>query len=304
MEENNYKTEKTALRRKKNPLWNLSYLLLVVAAVSGYLWYTEERQYSVGADVYNEVAHQYTTFHENRPPEAAPEAFPTAVSLAAVSGSGNPDNSGVTSGRSEVVNPYQAELDWIRSRYSVNFEELQKINPQTVGWIFNEDLSINYPVMQGEDNDYYLTHLVNNKVNKKGSIFVDVHNYYDFTDDTTVIFGHNMRDGSMFSALEKYKDQAYYDAHPFLYYLTPEHVYRLDVLSGYITKPGDVKSLHYNFYTGAERDRFIEDFMSRSMFKSRAEIDSEDHFVSLYTCDYDLYKARFVVQTRLVQLTP
>lgn len=96
----------------------------------------------------------------------------------------------------------------------VNFLSLEAINPDVVGWIAAEGTEIDYPVVRGKDNDFYLRHLFMGEQNKLGSIFMDYRNHSDFSNKNTIIYGHNMKDGSMFSSLIKYKDQHYYDKFP------------------------------------------------------------------------------------------
>lgn len=91
----------------------------------------------------------------------------------------------------------------------VDFASLQNINPEVIAWIQIPALDISYPVAKGTDNAYYLQHMINGETNKSGSIFMDYHNQEDFTDRNTIIYGHNMRDGSMFGTLEKYQDQEF-----------------------------------------------------------------------------------------------
>lgn len=90
---------------------------------------------------------------------------------------------------------------------------------------------------QGEDNSYYLKHLYDGTANKVGCLFIDYENAEDFSDNNTIIYGHNMRDGSMFSTLVEYKAQAYYDEHPEMYLVTPEGGYVVEVFSAFVASP-------------------------------------------------------------------
>lgn len=92
----------------------------------------------------------------------------------------------------------------------VDFNKLEEINPDVIAWIEIPGLEISYPVVQGRDNDYYLHHLITGENHKSGSIFMDFHNQEDLSDRNTIIYGHNMKDGSMFGTLDQYQSQALY----------------------------------------------------------------------------------------------
>ena len=92
----------------------------------------------------------------------------------------------------------------------VDFNKLEEINPDVIAWIEIPGLEISYPVVQGRDNDYYLHHLITGENHKSGSIFMDFHNQEDLSDRNSIIYGHNMKDGSMFGTLDQYQSQALY----------------------------------------------------------------------------------------------
>lgn len=198
----------------------------------------------------------------------------------------------------------QLDLLRIQSLIEVDFDYLQDINPDIIGWIFMERENINYPIVQGQDNYFYLTRLPDKTPNRLGSIFMERDNKPDFSDDTTVLFGHNMLDDSMFAPLEYYREQWYYDEHPYLYILTPQAIYRVEVFAGYVVQAKDIESLHQTFESIEEKREFIADSILRSTFESNVHIDDDDRLISLFTCAYDYSDARYVVQGKLVQLTP
>ena len=105
---------------------------------------------------------------------------------------------------------------------SVDFDTLQSVNPDIQAWLYMSGSSIHYPVLQAEDNSTYLYRLADGSANAHGSLFIDCRNAGDFSDWNTLIYGHNMKDGSMFGGLKKYRKQAYYDVHPEMTLFTPE----------------------------------------------------------------------------------
>lgn len=99
-----------------------------------------------------------------------------------------------TDNQAEVRNPY----------LQVDFAGLKAVNPDIIAWIQIPALDISYPVVLGNDKDYYLYHLFDGKKNINGSIFVDYHNQPDFVDSNTIVYGHNMKNGSLFGTLDRY----------------------------------------------------------------------------------------------------
>ena len=117
---------------------------------------------------------------------------------------------------------------------TVDFEDLWKINPDVKGWIYLEALDITYPVVQGETNDDYIYTSVKGTANSGGSIFMDYRNSDNFSDPHTLIYGHNMKDGSMFGKLKKLYNQDFvdkWDAPLCFWIITPEGKYRYDIFS-------------------------------------------------------------------------
>lgn len=111
----------------------------------------------------------------------------------------------------------------------VDFNKLEEINPDVIAWIEIPGLEISYPVVQGRDNDYYLHHLITGENHKSGSIFMDFHNQEDLSDRNTIIYGHNMKDGSMFGTLDQYQSQALYRNYPYFYMYVPGYIYEYQI---------------------------------------------------------------------------
>ncbi len=177
---------------------------------------------------------------------------------------------------------------------SVDFEALKGENPDVVGWLCCEDTPINYPILQAQDNDYYLQRLMNGTSNANGSIFMDYRNSSDFSDWNSILYGHNMQNGAMFGTIQRYKQQHYYEKHPVLYLLTPEQDYKVILFSGYTT--WSTASATYGFPEELEeRNVLVENALERSTFKAGAEILDTDRLLTLSTCAYEFDDARYVL---------
>ena len=138
----------------------------------------------------------------------------------------------------EKLNEYRTALDIktkrtmeVRKGRNVDFEKLKAKNPDVIGWIYLPDSAIDYPVVQGEDNDYYLHRDLDGSYLYDGCIFADATNREPFKDFNTVIYGHRMMSGAMFASLKYFADKDYMDSHRIIQIETPEKSYDLHVVA-------------------------------------------------------------------------
>ena len=122
----------------------------------------------------------------------------------------------------EAQTEAQTEPETEPYKSPIDFEALWAENPDTVGWITIEGTNINYPIVKGTDNDFYLNHDFNGEENIAGSIYLDFESQGDFDGRNNIIYGHNMKNGSMFKDVVRYKDEAYFKEHQFFTIYTPE----------------------------------------------------------------------------------
>lgn len=182
---------------------------------------------------------------------------------------------------------------------AVDFDSLQKINEDAVAWLFCLDTPINYVVAHGSDNDFYLRRQLDGSYANCGTLFMDYRNSDDFSDWNTVIYGHHMKNGTMFASLVEYKNQNYYDAHPVIYLYVPGHRYQLQVVAGFVTSTDDL--IYYIPSIKSERDRILENALQKSTFVSNATVNDDDRLVTLSTCTYEYDNARYVLICKLVE---
>jgi len=183
---------------------------------------------------------------------------------------------------------------------SIDFDALLAAHKDTVGWLYCEGTSINYPVMQAEDNDYYLSRLPDGRKNRAGSLFLDYRSDQKFADMNSIIYGHNMKDGSMFGSLGEYSDQEYYEAHPEWYMFTPDTDYKILLLSAHIT---DIGSDDYAMpFLQSELDEMVARSVSISDFNSFYAYESGRKVITLSTCAYTHEDARYVLLGMLMPL--
>ena len=184
----------------------------------------------------------------------------------------------------------------------VDFEALRENGPDIIGWLSLPDTAINYPVTQTDNNEYYLHHLYDGTYNKVGCLFADYENQADFSDRNTIIYGHNMRDGSMFAALNEYGGQSYYDGHPQMYLVTPDGGYVMEVFSAFEAKPAesgsDTSPWRLSWKDDGAYTTWLSEMADRSVIETDVTVTSSDKVLTLSTCTPGS-KSRFIVMGKL-----
>lgn len=175
----------------------------------------------------------------------------------------------------------------------VDFDLLKKEYKDITGWIYIPNTKINYPVVKSKDNAEYLKTMPNGKSNPAGSIFNDFRNGEFGQDRNYIIYGHNMKNDSMFGSLSEYKKQSFYEQHPIIYYMAPEKEYKLQVFAGFVTNAdSDCYITHHTEETLAE---YMKNAKQKSNFKTGVEYNTGDNIVTLSTCSSDYKDARYVL---------
>ena len=165
----------------------------------------------------------------------------------------------------------------------VDFKALREKNPDTVGWLYVGSCGISYPILQGEDNDYYMNHTFEGTVNSSGAIIMDYRDDKYLKDWNTFIYGHNMKNGSMFGSLKKLlKDETLYDSDPYIYVYLPGYIYRYKIFSYYKDKPDS--KMYWTADTLQEYRQYIRDALSLSVRDLGVETSEENNMVTLVTC--------------------
>ena len=168
----------------------------------------------------------------------------------------------------------------------IDWDTLKNINPDVVAWIkFDQPKTIDYPVVQGKDNDIYLKKSFGENYIKAGTIFVNCDNAKDFTDPNTFVYGHNMNDGSMFAKLKKYEDKSFYDKYPNFYIYTTDdvkHKYRIFAAGTYDV--GSDAGTQYQFEDEKDFTDFIAEIKKGAYYETGVNPGPQDRIVTLYTC--------------------
>lgn len=176
----------------------------------------------------------------------------------------------------------------------IDFKSLQEENPDTVGWIEIPGTVINYPIVKSVDNDYYLNRDFYGNDSKSGSIFMDYRNGGDFTNRHSILYGHHMRDGSMFAGLMAYKDSSFAAQNDIIFIDLPEGRTIWQIFAAYVTA-SDFYYIITDFPDESSFLSFLKTVEGKSSFQSEIRPNASDHLLTLSTCTYEYDDARFVV---------
>lgn len=210
------------------------------------------------------------------------------------------------SDKAENVNPPEDKFDpywdYIKmSLISVDFKNLLEQNSDTTGWVKVEGTSINYPVVQGKNNEYYLNHSFTKEYNSAGWVYLDYRNSKDLSDQNTIIYGHSRVDGSIFHSLRNvlkenwYKNKNYH----IVKYSTPTENTLWQVFSVYTVKE-ESYYITPGFETNDEFKSWIDTMKKRSKFDFNTNVTTDDKILTLSSC-YDTNGTRMVLHAKLIK---
>lgn len=173
-------------------------------------------------------------------------------------------------------------------------------NEDAVGWIQISNTKVDYPVAKSVNNDYYLHRDLNRKKSYAGTLFMDYRNKGDPLDRHSIIYGHNMKDGTMFGTLRLFKKKAFFDANRFFTYSTLYEDIQWEIFSAYIA-PAKLDLIQTNFVNDDEFMRFITAEQSKSTFPTDVVLKPTDRILTLITCTYEIPDARYVIRARMIE---
>lgn len=188
--------------------------------------------------------------------------------------------------------------------YQIDWDALQAVNPDIVGWIrFDNPNRIDYPIVQGQDNQTYLNHDWQGRYQPAGSIFMHKENQPDFTDANTILYGHRMIGGSMFGSLKEYASQEFMDTNPYFYIYTPDGKKRTYEVYAYsqVTDGSDVYSIR--FESSSDRLKYFQFVKDHTWTRRAVTLDQFDTSITLSTCASYGYCDRMVLQGKLISIT-
>lgn len=191
---------------------------------------------------------------------------------------------------------------------TVDWDALRAVNPDIVAWIYVPDSPINYPVVQGDDNEEYLHKAFDGSTGwlaSAGTIFLDSTNSSDYSDRNSALYGHHMNDGSMFASLSDWQNNDEFNAHRDIYVLTPQGNYRLKTFA-LVKTTGDDALVQTTFSSDESYQSYIQDKLDRSVTTQQGEVLSAADIrqsMLLSTCEYSQADGRAVLFAAVVETT-
>lgn len=177
-------------------------------------------------------------------------------------------------------------VDTTQEVLSVDWDALKKINEEIIGWIFIPDTNINYPIVQGQDNNYYLTHSFQKEKSSAGGIFLDADASANFADQHSILYGHNMKAKTMFGDIEKFKNPGFFHEHSTVFLSTPEMNYKTTVI-GFMKVEPDSWVYQTQFKDQSEFEEFVFRIQEESLVKQEWDQKGNFHLLTLSTCSYE-----------------
>ena len=187
------------------------------------------------------------------------------------------------------------------------FAPLREINSDIVGYLTIEGTPLDYPVVQAGDNEYYMRRDYRKNTSTHGAPFLDYRADLERPSDNLVIYGHNMKDGQLFSELLGYMNISYYRDHPRIAFDTIYRNGEYKVFAVFITDAGDTGETAFNYHdfiqAGSDEDfnKFVSQMRIRSLIETEVDVEPGDELLTLSTCTYEFDNARFVVAARRIR---
>lgn len=166
---------------------------------------------------------------------------------------------------------------------SIDWETLKQTNADVVGWLYCEGTPINYPIVQTDDNEYYLTRGFDRKKNAGGALFLDCRNNINASDENLIVYGHRMKDDSMLGTVPQYAEEDYLLLHPVMYLLTPERNYRVELFACR-TVHSEEKYFETCFESKTAFQRYLNKAVEQSYWQPDATPGTDNPTLTLVTC--------------------
>lgn len=206
-----------------------------------------------------------------------------------------------TSEENEIIEP-------VKNERILKVEELRKENNDIIGWIEIENTNINYPVLQCSNNDFYMNHDYKKNYSMAGSIFLDKAYSWNIPSSNLLIYGHNMKNGTMFENLLNYKNYDYYSSHPNIRFTTNAEDATFEIISVFPSRTyykSEENVFRYYFFINAKDENDFNNFVNNakkySLYDTGKTAQYGDQLMTLSTCAYHTDDGKFVVVAKKIE---
>lgn len=172
-----------------------------------------------------------------------------------------------------------------KNERKIDFKKLKSQNQDIAGWIYIRGTTIDYPIVQGKDNEEYLHQNFNKKKSSSGTIFLDNNCKKDFTSDNNIIYGHHMKNGTMFAQLLKFREKSFLKKHNEIMIFTPDRTIHLKVISAYAQKAQN--KIPVTFANDKQKKAYIKKIESMSEQTIKTSRINDSHIYTFVTCSYE-----------------
>lgn len=200
----------------------------------------------------------------------------------------------------KIINEIEKINNDNNNEYNTKLKELKNMNNDFVGIPTIPNTIINYPVTYSKD-DYYLRHSFDKKQSEAGTLYIDKYNNIDPIDDNIIIYGHNMKNGTMFHDLLNYKDEDFYKNHKIIYFNKLNNKEKYEIISVFYSRvfyENENEFKYYKFYKANNEEEFnnyINNIKQLSLYDTKVDAKYKNKFITLSTCEYSRENGRFVV---------
>ena len=210
---------------------------------------------------------------------------------------------------SELMNTQEVQTEpEQKTEKMIKLEELHNEFPDVVGFVYIPDTNISYPVVQRNDNSYYLDHTYKGEYSARGSIFLDKDASFDRPSDNFLIYGHRNKNGAMFEDLMKYENESFYQEHKKIYFTTLKEDVEYEIVAafrGRVYRKSETNVFRYYYFVNAANETEFNDFVSNakaaSMYETGVTAEYGDQLLTLSTCAYHTDNGRFAVVAKRVK---
>ena len=259
-------------------------LCLAVFCFCGYKAYLIYHQYKTDQDIYSQISSSFVSERTPDQNSSVSHEHRGGFIEIEVDDPTDPEGPKITKTVLDEDPPVEVDFEYTK----------RELSDEVVAWLECPDTVINYPVLQHNDNEFYLNHNAYGDETPCGALFLSAANFNTFTDSNSIIHGHHLNDGSMFGSLGNWGNQSYFDEHRYFYLMSPKGNFKVTMIA-YLVTPSGSDAYRIEFKGDDDMEDWVDWLKSESMVKCDYTYEPGTCFLSLSTCMYSFDGARGVL---------